>query len=151
PRRTPAGRPLAAVSGETRQLHILTAPGDLSFKLGGLKSKLYWDFAYNFGGRERFEDIYQLLDRRPVPDVNRFHYSSRDGFAWLAGLQLGELKKKGDWAVNFNYREVGLAAIDPNSNDSTWAQGRVNQRGFKLGLNYQIADPVVLTVTGYWS
>jgi hypothetical protein len=136
---------LAAVSGETRQLHILTAPGDISFKLGGIKSKLYWDFAYNTGGRERFEDIYQLFN----PGTNQFRYSERDGVAWLAGLQFGELKKKGDWQVNANYREVGIASIDPNLNDSTWALSRLNQRGFKLGLAYQIADPVVLSVTGY--
>jgi hypothetical protein len=29
--------------------------------------------------------------------------------------------------------------------------GRVNQRGFKLGLGYQIAEPVVFTATGYFS
>jgi len=144
---TPVGNSLLAVSGETRQLHILTAPGDISFKLGGLKSKLYWDFAYNLGGRQRFEDIYQLFN----PAANQFRYSERDGAAWLVGLQFGELKKKGDWQINANYREVGIASIDPNLNDSTWALGRVNQRGFKLGLAYQIADPVVLSVTGYLS
>ena len=138
---------LAAVSGETRQLHILTAPGDISFKLGGVKTKLYWDFAYNLGGRERFEDIYQLFN----PGTNNFRYSERDGVAWLAGVQFGELKKKGDWQINANYREVGIASLDPNLNDSTWAQGRLNQRGFKLGLAYQIADPVVFSVTGYLS
>jgi hypothetical protein len=138
---------LAAVSGETRQLHILTAPGDISFKLGGIKSKLYWDFAYNLGGRQRFEDIYQLFN----PGTNNFRYSERDGIAWLAGLQFGDLKKKGDWQINANYREVGIASIDPNLNDSTWALGRLNQRGFKLSLAYQIAEPVVFSVTGYLS
>jgi hypothetical protein len=71
--------------------------------------------------------------------------------AWLAGVQFGELKKKGDWQINANYREVGIASVDPNLNDSTWALSRLNQRGFKLGLAYQIADPVVLSVTGYLS
>jgi hypothetical protein len=138
---------LPAVSGETRQLHILTAPGDITFKLGGVKAKIYWDAAYNLTGRERFEDIYQLFNS----NTNQVHYSDRDGLAWLAGVQLGELKKKGDWQINANYREVGIASVDPNLNDSTWAQSRVNQRGFKLGLAYQIADPVVLSVTGYLS
>jgi len=136
---------LAAVSGETRQLHILTAPGDISFKLGGIKTKLYWDFAYNLGGRERFEDIYQLFN----PGESNFRYSERDGVAWLVGLQFGELKKKGDWQINANYREVGIASVDPNLNDSTWGQSKLNQRGFKLGLAYQIAEPVVFSVTGY--
>ena len=41
--------------------------------------------------------------------------------------------------------------MDPNLNDSTWALGRVNQRGFKINLGYQIAEPVVVTATGYLS
>lgn len=138
---------LPAVSGETRQMHILTAPGDISFKLGGIKSKLYWDVAYNLSGEDRFQDIYQLFN----PTTNQFRYSDRDGLAWLAGVQFGELKKKGDWQINANYREVGIASVDPNLNDSTWALSRLNQRGVKLGLAYQIADPVVFSVTGYLS
>jgi hypothetical protein len=113
---TPTRGSLPAVSGETRQMHILTAPGDISFKLGGIKTKLYWDFAYNLTGRERFEDIYQLYH----PPASRLRYNERDGLAWLAGFQLGELKKKGDWSLNLDYREVGVASVDPNLNDSTW-------------------------------
>ena len=71
--------------------------------------------------------------------------------AWLAGFQLGELKKKGDWLLSADYREVGIASVDPNLNDSTWALGRLNQRGLKLNIGYQIADPVVFTATGYFS
>ena len=133
---------LPAVSGETRQLHILAAPGDVSFKLGGLKSKLYWDVAYNFGGRERYEDIYQLAGTDNG-------YSSRDALAWLVGVQVGEVKKKGDWAAYLNYRETGIASIDPNLNDSNFGLSELNTRGFKLSLAYQLADAVVLSVTGY--
>lgn len=138
---------LAAVSGETRQLHILTAPGDITFKLGGLKSKLYWDFAYNLTGRERYEDIYQLYygDAAGQP---RNNYSTRDGLAWLVGFQIGETKKKGDWQANFNYRETGIASVDPNLNDSDFALGELNMRGFKLSLAYAVSDAVVFNVTG---
>jgi hypothetical protein len=133
---------LAAISGETRQLHILTAPGDISFKLGGLKTKVYWDFAYNLSGKERYEDIYQLRSFQR-------DYSSRDSLAWLVGLQLGELKKKGDWQAYLNYRETGIASVDPNLNDGDFALGELNMRGFKLGLAYALSDAVVFSVTGY--
>jgi hypothetical protein len=134
---------LPGITGETRALHILTVPGDISFKLGGLKSKLYWDVAYNVSGRDRYDNIYQLKDFGSQP------YRTRDGLAWLVGLQLGETKKKGDWQAYINYREVGIAAVDPNLNDSDFAQSTLNVRGFKLGLAYALTDFVVINATGF--
>ena len=145
----PVGAPgsLPAVSGETRKLNILTAPGDISFKIGSLKTKIYWDFAYNIDGEGRYNDIYQLRTGNPVTDAYR-GYETRDGIAWMAGVQLGETKKSGDWAVLFNYRETGIASIDPNLNDSDFASSELNTRGFKLQLAYQIADSVIVHLTG---
>ncbi|KAB2645990.1 MAG: hypothetical protein DVB27_08475 [Verrucomicrobia bacterium] len=138
---------LPAITGETRKLSILTAPGDISFKIGSLKTKVYWDFAYNLDGADRFNDIYQLRTGRPGTDAYR-GYKTRDGIAWLAGVQVGETKKKGDWSLNFNYRESGIASIDPNLNDSDFALSELNTRGFKLSLAYQLADVVVVNLTG---
>ena len=143
----PAPGSLPAVTGETRKLNILTAPGDISFKIGSLKTKVYWDFAYNIDGEGRYNDIYQLRTGNPATDAYR-GYKTRDGIAWLAGVQLGETKKKGDWSVLANYRESGIASVDPNLNDSDFALGDLNTRGFKLSLGYQIADSVVLNLTG---
>ncbi len=134
---------LPAVTGETRALHILTAPGDISFKIGGLKSKLYWDVAYNVTGRNRYDNVYQLKD------FGSREYKARDSLAWLVGFQLGELKKKGDWLTFLDYRETGIAAVDPNLNDSESAGGSLNARGFKLALAYQLADAVIIRATGY--
>ena len=134
---------LPGITGETRALHILTAPGDISFKLGGLKSKLYWDFAYNVSGRDRFDNVYQLKD------YGSRDFKARDAISWLVGFQLGETKKKGDWQAYLNYREVGIAATDPNLNDSDFALGATNVRGFKLGLAYALTDFVVINATGY--
>ena len=138
---------LAAVTGETRKLSILTAPGDISFKIGSLKAKVYWDFAYNIDGEGRFNDIYQLRTGNPTTDAYR-GYKTRDGIAWLAGVQLGETKKKGDWSVLLNYRESGIASVDPNLNDSDFALSELNTRGFKLSLSYQLADAIILQLTG---
>ncbi len=143
----PAPGSLPAITGETRKLSILTAPGDISFKIGSLKTKVYWDFAYNMDGAGRYNDIYQLRTGNPTYDAYR-GYRTRDGIAWLAGVQLGETKKKGDWSVLANYRETGIASVDPNLNDSDFALGELNTRGFKLSLAYQIADAVVLNLTG---
>ena len=134
---------LPAASGETRALHILTAPGDISFKLGGLKAKVYWDVAYNISGRNRYDNIYQMKD------FGSRGYRTRDSLAWLVGFQIGETKKKGDWQALFNYREVGIASVDPNLNDNEVAGSALNQRGFKLALAYQLTDAVVLQASGY--
>jgi len=128
---TPTG---VGPTGETRNLAILTAPGDLSFKLCGLKSKFYWDFAYNCDGAKRFNEIYSL---------NGQGHSSRDDIAWLVGFQLGEAKKGGDWMLYANYREIGMASIDPNTNDSDFALSALNVRGIKVGAQYCFTDSLM--------
>jgi len=134
---------LPGITGETRALHLLTVPGEIAFKLGGIKSKLYWDVSYNVSGRNRFDNVLQLKD------YGSREYKTRDGLAWMVGLQFGETKKKGDWQAYVNYRENGIASLDPNLNDSDFAQSTLNVRGFKLGLAYALTDFVIVNATGY--
>ena len=161
--------PIAA----TRDLSIITAPGDISFKLCGLKTKLLWDFAYNTQGAARVEDVYGLQDIQ-VPVYNSkgvltgykhgnapvngdtlvsttkvSGHSSRDDIAWLAGVQVGENKKKGDWSVMANFRQTGLGSVDPNLNDSDFAFGQLNMQGVKTGVAYNFTDFCVASVTYY--
>ncbi|MEI6350368.1 MAG: putative porin [Verrucomicrobiota bacterium] len=122
--------------GETRDLSIIQVPGDITFNLAGQRIKLLWDSAYNTAGSKRVHDIYGVAD-----------HSSRDDLAFLAGFQIGENKKKGDWSLLVNYRQVGLAAVDPNLNDSDFGLSRVNIRGWKGGVAYNFTDSVVLALT----
>jgi hypothetical protein len=144
----------ANVSGATRNLNLLLFPGDLSFKLGDLKAKFYWDFSYNIEARKRVEDIYNLVTLRRKAagqraDPNDFdkQHSQQDDFMYLIGLQIGENKKKGDWSVLANWRQTGIAAVDPNLTDSDFALGELNTRGFKIGLAYNLTDFCVGAVT----
>ena len=34
--------------------------------------------------------------------------------AWLLGLQIGDNKKAGDLSAYVDYRQIGIAAVDPN-------------------------------------
>lgn len=138
------------VSGATRDLNILLLPGDLSFKLGGIKTKFYWDLAYNIEGRKRANDIYRLAfasHPEDDPDDQIKRHNNRDNLAWLAGVQFGENKKRGDWSLLANYRETGIASVDPNLNDSDFALGELNTRGVKVGLAYNLTDFAVFGVT----
>lgn len=147
----------ALVSGATRNLSILLAPGEVAFKIGSVKTKLYWDFAYNIEGRKRVEEILDVIelinedadeDRgiKADPD-DRQATSIRDRIAWLAGIQLGENKKKGDWSLLANYRQTGIGAVDPNINESDFAAGELNTQGFKVGLAYSLTDFAVVAAT----
>lgn len=155
----------------TRDLSIITAPGDVSFRVFGLKAKVLWDFAYNTQGKARTEQLYGLQDIQiPIKDskgivtgykntqgavtgdtlVNATKVSghtSQDDIAWLAGIQLGENKKKGDWSLMANFRQTGIGAIDPNLNDSDFALGQLNTQGIKTGVAYNLADFCVGAVT----
>jgi len=134
---------LPAVAAESADLHILTVPGDLSFTLAGIKAKLYWDLAYNVSGQDRYNDVYQM-------DVNgNEQYKTRDSFAWLVGLEVGQIAHRGDWLAFVNYRETGISSVDPNINDSDAAGSALNMKGFKFSLAYALTDSVVLQATEY--
>ena len=137
----------ARVSGATRNLNIVLAPGDVSFKIGNLKAKVLWDFAWNIEGRKRAEDIYHLValhtkgpGQQPDPnDFTKLH-NNQDDYAFLVGFQLGENKKKGDWSVLANYRQTGIASLDPNLVDDDFALGELNSRGFRINAAYNFTD-----------
>ena len=128
------------VSGATRNISLLLAPGDVSFKLAGHKAKFLWDFAYNLEGSKRYNDIYDLAA------INQ-HHETVDDIAFLAGFQFGENKKGGDWSLLAYYRQAGVSSIDPNLNDSDFAASRLNTRGIKAGLAYNFTDFAVGAVT----
>ncbi len=142
-------RDTALVSGATRNLNLIQVPGDLTLKVAGLKTKFYWDFAYNIEGKSRAEDIYRLEHRIHAdrdPDDFKSNYSGRDSIAWLAGVQVGENKKRGDWSLFANYRETGIASVDPNINENDFALGELNVRGIRVGGAYNLSDFAVFAV-----
>ncbi|MEA3186982.1 MAG: hypothetical protein QOD99_812 [Chthoniobacter sp.] len=138
-----------AFLGETRNLVILNAPGDISFKLGNVPTKFYWDFAWNTLGRRRAEEIYGLLT--PAKSMTPGHFNTNhtgsDDFAYLLGVQVGENKKKGDVSAILNWRQTGITSVDPNLNDSDFALGELNTRGIKAGLLYSLTDFATFGVT----
>jgi hypothetical protein len=50
--------PCWSIGDTERDLNIILAPGDITYKIFGRLLGLYWDFAYNFSGDDRFNGDY---------------------------------------------------------------------------------------------
>lgn len=131
------GSPAFANGNGASDLNIIAAPGEVGFKLFNQKTKFYWDFAYNITGNDRIREVYLAGASAAYRNQN---LDLTDNIAWLAGLKVGENKKKGDWAVSADYRQVGLGSVDPNLADSEWGNGYPNQQGVKLTAAYNFTD-----------
>ncbi len=132
-------------------LQILTAPGEFDWKMWDLPFKTYWDFAVNLDGKARAQNVLLGNGVNGVAATagqvqNR---ALGDNVAWLVGLQVGQNKKKGDWSIKGDFRQTGLAAVDPNTNDSDFADSFLNQQGFKIQSVYNFTDFLTGSVTYY--
>ena len=139
---------------------MLLIPGDITLKTFGKPLTLYWDFVYNFLGNSRFnEDLGPLFSSfrflTPTATTPAFRHpwqpSISDDLAWLVGLRYGENKKAGDFYGSVDYRQVGIASIDPNFNSDDFALSNLNAEGFKVQLAYNLTDFLTITVTGFFS
>ena len=123
-----------------RDLSIITVPGDLAFDLGGIRTALQWDFAYNTEARSRFTQVLS------IPEAQR---RGKDARSWMAGVSFGQNLRAGDWSLFANYRQVGIASIDPNLNDSDFALSYLNVEGVKIGVAYNITNSAIGQLTWF--
>ncbi len=135
--------------GSNRNLSLILAPGDISFHLGGLKTKILWDFAYNTQGAGRYNDVYGLGYEVDAKGRKINTHSAQDDIAWLAGIQFGENKKRGDLSLAVNYRQTGISSVDPNLNDSDFALGYLNMQGYKISVAYNLTDFAMFQVSWF--
>jgi hypothetical protein len=138
-------------------LEIFQAPGEFDFKAWGQPFSIYWDFDLNTEGKERVQHVLFGVDNqaglagtsaaaRVIQAQNR---ELGDNVAWLVGVQVGRNKKKGDWSIRGDFRQVGLGAIDPNENDSEFADSFLNQQGIKITSTYNFTDFLTGSLTYY--
>jgi hypothetical protein len=143
-------------------LQIVQAPGEVDWKLWNIPFRAYWDFDLNTEGKARVQDVYlgnhggltvPGATTTALNPANRLAQTQNrdlgDNVAWLAGLQVGTNKKKGDWSVKGDFRQVGLGAIDPNLNDSDWGDSFLNQQGVQISSTYNFTDFLTGTITYY--
>lgn len=71
-----------------------------------------------------------------------------DDFAWVVGIRIGDNKKAGDWSIYGDFRQVGVASVDPEVGPSDPMNGRLNFQGFGMGVLYNVTDFFLLSVSG---
>jgi polyhydroxyalkanoate synthesis regulator phasin len=143
----------------SRDEFYLQAPGDINFKIANIPMSIYWDLSYNVWGPQRFNQVYgPLFDKvtyakgSTVPVFSGVvHPTFSDYFAWLVGLRIGQNRKAGDFSILVDYRQVGLAADDPNINSNDFNLSYLNSAGWRVSLAYSITDFAVLGFTGWFS
>ena len=139
---------------EADDLAIISAPGEFNFKVAGVPFRPYWDFNLNLDGKGRVQNVY-LDPTASTPSVGtaaaikKANSALGDNLAWALGLQIGQNKKKGDWAGLAEFRQIGLGSVDQNINGTDFADSYTNQEGVKLSLAYNFTDFVTGTVTFY--
>jgi hypothetical protein len=142
-----------------RDLVILLAPGDITYNIFGKPLSLYWDFAYNTLGNNRFNRDYGPLyshyfyvGNSSTPSFSdRWSPSLSDNLAWLVGLRYGTNSKAGDFSVSADFRQVGISSIDPNLNSSNFALSNLNSEGWEFNFAYNFTDFLTGIVTFYYS
>jgi hypothetical protein len=142
-----------------RDLNIILAPGDITYKIFGWPLSLYWDFAYNFSGDDRFKrDLgplfshYRYIGTSATPTFSiQANPSFSDNSAWLVGLKFGQNIKAGDFSVSADYRQQGISALDPNINNSNFALSNLNSQGWEFNLAYNFTDFLTAVLTLYYS
>ncbi len=110
----------------SKNLYVGLLGTEVNFPVGPINNvKFFGDLAYNFTGGARAVDTYNIRED-----------DFQDKISWVAGVLIGELKKKGDFYLSANYAQVGIGSIDPNLNDPNFAQSRLNSQGFRLAAGY---------------
>jgi hypothetical protein len=146
----------------TRDEFYLQSPGDITFKLAGIPVSLYWDTSYNVWGPQRFTDVYGPLFSKVTYTgtnatgftahfSNQVHPTFQDYFAWLAGIKIGQNKKAGDISLLVDYRQLGLASVDPNINTDDFNESFLNTVGWRVSLALNVTDFAVLQFTGWFA
>ncbi len=156
----PSGRNGGFNANQTglNDLLVLEIPWEVNFSLGGLRSRVYGDVAYNLGGSDRARAAYlvsnspeagaaQLGGIRPIPSAQ-----TDQNHAYLVGMAVGnigtvtgQVSKKNTWEARAYWQHVEQYALDPNLLDSDFFEGRANLEGVAAAVAYSLTDNLIGT------
>lgn len=123
------------VSGATNELDardfkIIESYSELALYPNGFPTRIFFDTAVNPASR---------------PIGSQGGTVLHQDFAWALGTKLGNLSKKGDWELKYDYRYIGANAVVGAFNDSDFGLGSSGKQGHVFKLGYQLAENVTLS------
>jgi hypothetical protein len=75
----------------------------------------------------------------------------QDYFAWLVGIKIGKNRKAGDISLLFDYRQLGLASVDPNLKTNDFNLSYLNAAGWRASVAINLTDFAVFQITGWFA
>lgn len=72
-----------------------------------------------------------------------------DNDAWNVGFALGDAKKKHNWALTYNYKHIGTAAVWHGLNDDDFgfnAKGGTGVEGHQVIASYHLFEPLTMNL-----
>ena len=121
-------------------LLVFDLPAEIGWKMWGVPTRIFGDFATNFEGDDRASAAGQ-----PGQGSQRYAYT--------IGLGVGQLKKKNDWQIDVWYQHAEQFALDPNLIDDDWFNSQLNIHGVGVTAAYNLSAAVNLTLNyghGWW-
>lgn len=152
-------------------LMVVEVPFELNFRIDGLASRIFGDFAYNLEGVQRADaaaNAYSYIISQNVGglgtgaaiarsfpaqthDVKAYQIGFGIGsddmvYGPTEGLVYGSSTHKHDWEFRTYWQHIEQYSLDPNLIDSDFFEGRENLEGIYAAIAYAVSDNFILTV-----
>jgi hypothetical protein len=121
-------------------LLVFDLPGEIGWKMWGVPTRIFGDFAVNFEADER-------ASAAGHPGFGDQRY------AFQIGAGVGQLKTKNDWEIDVWYQQTDQYALDPNLIDDDIFNAQENIHGIAAKAGYMLSNAVSLNLTysyGWW-
>lgn len=99
-----------------------------------------------------FPDVVNGMPVRLFEDyVYNWQAASDDAHGVTAGVRLGDVKRRGDWAATAFYEYLGQEAALSTFTYSDFGLGGTNAQGPVVQLQYQLLDPMTISVRNHFT
>ncbi len=113
-----------------------------------IQVSLTGEYIRNLGFNHSQIDAIAVNNRGTTTDTNSLGNFVGGDTAWYLGVRAGHpvLQKRGHWQAGLNYRYIESDAVIDGFNDSDFAQGGTNQKGYVLWWTYATSARTSLTL-----
>lgn len=112
-------------------LQVLDIPAEFGWTSWDIPFRVFGDIAWNLDGNGRAA----AAGHPGMGDQNT---------AWMAGLAINKIKKKGDWELMAYWQRSEQYSVDPNLVDDDIFDAHLNMQGVVVRGGYALTDAVIL-------